>query len=28
MWGLMYLISDVLYAVIDPRVRLAGSEAS
>ena len=28
LWGLMYLISDVLYAVIDPRVRLAGSEAS
>ena len=27
LWGLMYLISDVLYAVIDPRVRLAGSEA-
>jgi peptide/nickel transport system permease protein len=25
MWGLMYLISDVLYAVIDPRIRLPGS---
>ena len=24
LWGLMFLISDVLYAVIDPRVRLAG----
>ena len=27
LWGIMYLISDVLYAVIDPRVRLIGSEA-
>ena len=24
LWGLMYLVSDVLYAVIDPRVGLAG----
>ena len=24
LWGLMYLLSDVLYAVIDPRVGLAG----
>ena len=27
LWGLMYLISDVLYAVIDPRVRLASKAA-
>ena len=27
LWGIMYLISDVLYALIDPRVRLIGSEA-
>ena len=25
LWGIMFLISDVLYAMIDPRVRLAGS---
>jgi peptide/nickel transport system permease protein len=25
LWGLMYLISDVLYALIDPRVGLAGA---
>ena len=24
LWGVMYLISDVLYALIDPRVGLAG----
>ena len=27
LWGVMYLISDVLYALIDPRVRLVGSES-
>jgi ABC-type dipeptide/oligopeptide/nickel transport system permease component len=27
MWGVMYLISDVLYAVVDPRVRMVGSDA-
>ena len=27
LWGLMYLISDVLYAIIDPRVRLASKAA-
>jgi ABC-type dipeptide/oligopeptide/nickel transport system permease component len=27
LWGLMYLISDLLYAIIDPRVRLASREA-
>jgi len=27
LWGIMYLISDVLYAVIDPRVRLASKAA-
>lgn len=26
-WGLMYLVSDVLYALIDPRVRLGGGRA-
>lgn len=25
MWGVMYLISDVLYVLIDPRIRLAGA---
>lgn len=24
-WGIMYLISDVLYVLIDPRIRLAGA---
>jgi ABC-type dipeptide/oligopeptide/nickel transport system permease component len=24
LWGVMYLVSDVLYALIDPRVRLPG----
>ena len=24
LWGVMYLLSDVLSAVIDPRIRLAG----
>ena len=27
LWGIMYLISDVLYAIIDPRVRLASKAA-
>jgi ABC-type dipeptide/oligopeptide/nickel transport system permease component len=27
LWGIMYLISDVLYAIIDPRVRLVGAES-
>ena len=27
LWGLMYLISDVLYAMIDPRIRLASKAA-
>lgn len=27
LWGLMYIISDVLYAIIDPRVRLATKTA-
>ena len=26
LWGLMYLASDVLYALIDPRVGLAGDK--
>ena len=25
LWGVMYLVSDVLYALIDPRVGLAGA---
>jgi ABC-type dipeptide/oligopeptide/nickel transport system permease component len=24
LWGVMYLISDILYVLIDPRVGLAG----
>ena len=27
LWGLMYLVSDVLYALIDPRVGLAGEDS-
>jgi peptide/nickel transport system permease protein len=27
LWGVMYIVSDVLYAVIDPRVRLASKAA-
>lgn len=27
LWGIMYIISDVLYAIIDPRVRLASKAA-
>jgi len=27
LWGVMYIISDVLYAIIDPRVRLATKAA-
>jgi ABC-type dipeptide/oligopeptide/nickel transport system permease component len=27
LWGLMYLISDLLYAIIDPRVRLSSKAA-
>jgi ABC-type dipeptide/oligopeptide/nickel transport system permease component len=27
LWGVTYLISDILYAVVDPRVRLGGEQA-
>jgi ABC-type dipeptide/oligopeptide/nickel transport system permease component len=27
-WGLTYLITDVLYTIIDPRIRVAGARSS
>ena len=27
LWGITYLISDILYTVVDPRVRLGGGAA-
>lgn len=28
LWGFLYLISDILYTLVDPRIRLGGSQSS
>jgi len=27
LWGVTYLITDILYTVLDPRIRLTGTSA-